>query len=313
MPVRPPRWENQRLEMDRQTAIEQFREERFGESLNAYLGNFSYYRAALERLLETTDNLSTLAEEASAVLADRDLLYASRYLTGPPVSEDDLKVLAEVQLTPSRIRSDPAGTRRIVETILRGLDPERFRWVSEGRAPSPEERCVAVVATAALIASQRTRTGRATDAPRQQEELVKSCLSREGFIKESPHPISNLFEAPDLGRFTGECVVGASRKADIVVRLWDGRVMPIECKVSNSVLNSIKRLTNDAVVKARVWIEDLGRNNVVPVAVLSGVFGIRHLIEAQERGLVLFWAHSLDELVKFVARTRGHHGDDTPG
>ena len=80
--------------------------------------------------------------------------------------------------------------------------------------------------------------------------------------------------------------------------------MPIECKVSNSQVNSIKRLTNDAAVKARIWIEDLGRNNVVPVAVLSGVFGLRHLIEAQERGLALFWAHSLDELLSFVGDTR---------
>ena len=113
-----------------------------------------------------------------------------------------------------------------------------------------------------------------------------------------------MFSAPEVGHFTGECVVGESRKADIVVRLWDGRVMPIECKVSNSQLNSIKRLTNDAAVKARVWIDDLGRNNVVPVAVLSGVFGLRHLIEAQERGLTLFWAHSLEELQSFVYRTK---------
>ena len=304
MSLQPPRWEEQRLEIDRQAAIEQFREERIGESLDVYLRHFAYYRTALQRLLDTTEDLSTLAKEASVVLADRDLLYASRYLMGPPVSEDDLKVLADARLTPSRIRADPAGTGRIVETILRGLDHERFSWVSEGREPSPQERCVAVVATAALIASQRTRTGRATDAPRRQEEMVKSRLVREGFVEEPAHPIPNLFEAPDLGRFTGECVVGASRKADIVLRLWDGRVMPIECKVSNSVLNSIKRLTNDAAVKARVWIDDLGRNNVVPVAVLSGVFGLKHLIEAQERGLTLFWAHSLDELMGFVAHTR---------
>ena len=304
MSLQPPRWEEQRLEIDRRAAIEQFREERIGESLDVYLRHFAYYRTALQRLLDTTEDLSTLAKEASVVLADRDLLYASRYLMGPPVSEDDLKVLADARLTPARIRADPAGTGRIVETILRGLDHERFSWVSEGREPSAQERCVAVVATAALIASQRTRTGRATDAPRRQEEFVKSRLVREGFVEEPAHPIPNLFEAPDLGRFTGECVVGASRKADIVLRLWDGRVMPIECKVSNSVLNSIKRLTNDAAVKARVWIEDLGRNNVVPVAVLSGVFGLKHLIEAQDRGLTLFWAHSLDELTDFVAQTK---------
>ncbi len=275
-----------------------------GESLGAYLEHFAHYRDAIERLLDATDDLAALAAQASTVLADDDLLYASRYLTGPPASADDLRVLADARLTPSSIRADPDAAGRVVETILRGLDPERFAWVRDKREPSAEERRIAVVATAALIASQRVRTGRATDAPRRQETLVKSRLSVAGFIEEGPRPIPNVFAAPDLGRFTGECIVGTTRKADIVVRLWDGRVMPIECKVSNSELNSIKRLTNDALVKARAWIDDLGRNNVVPVAVLSGVFGLRHLSEAQDRGLTLFWAHSLDELLSFVAETR---------
>ena len=232
MPAQPPVWKEARLEADRQIAIEQFREERITESLDAYLGNFAHYRSAIERLLDTTQDLSALAQEASNILADQDLLYTTRYLTGPPVSEDDLKVIADARLTPSQIRTDLAGTGRIVETILRGLDRERFGWVSEKREPSPEERRIAIVATAALLASQRTRTGRVTDAPRQQEELVKARLSSAGFVETPARPIPNLYEAPDLGQFTSECVVGASRKADIVVRLWDGRVMPIERKVA---------------------------------------------------------------------------------
>jgi len=228
---------------------------------------------------------------------------AARYLAGPPVSADDLRVLADARLTPASIRADPGSALRAVETILRGLDRERFAWVAEHRQPSAEERRIAVVATAALIASQRVRTGRQTDAPQRQEALVKSWLADAGFVEEPPRPIPTVFAAPNVGRFTGECVVGASRKADIVVRMWDGRIMPIECKVSNSELNSIKRLTNDAAVKARVWIDDLGRNNVVPVAVLSGVFGLRHLVEAQDRGLTLFWAHSLQELISFISTT----------
>ena len=303
MPAKPPQWDEVRLEADRQIAIGHFRDERMSESLGVYLKNFAHYGAAIERLLNTTDDLGSLAAQASTVLADEDLLYASRYLTGPPVSADDLRVLADMRLTPSSVRSDPEGARRVVETILRGLDRERFAWLPEEREPTVEERRGAIVATAALIASQRARTSRATDAPKRQEALVKSRLSEADFIEEQAQPIPTVFAAPDVGRFTGECIVGASRKADVVVRLWDGRVMPIECKVSNSEVNSIKRLTNDAAVKARIWIEDLGRNNVVPVAVLSGVFGLRHLGEAQDRGLTLFWAHSLDELLSFVRAT----------
>ena len=43
--------------------------------------------------------------------------------------------------------------------------------------------------------------------------------------------------------------------------------MPIECKVSNSATNSIKRLNNDAAVKARIWRGEFGERQVVPSAV----------------------------------------------
>lgn len=304
MPARPPRWPGDRLERDRQRAIDEFRAERMGESLDAYRRSFDEQREAVERLLAESDDLAAFAARAPSILADGELLYAARYLAGPPVSADDLRVLADMALTPSRLRDDAEGARRVAATLLRGLDGERFPWVAAGREPSADERRAAVLATTALIASQRARTQRMNDAPREQEALVKSRLSGAGFVEAPARAIPNLSAAPDMGRFTGECVVGASRKADVVVRLWDGRVMPIECKVSNSEVNSIKRLTNDAAVKARVWIEDLGRNNVVPAAVLSGVFGLPHLVEAQERGLTLFWAHSLDALLDFIEATR---------
>jgi hypothetical protein len=80
--------------------------------------------------------------------------------------------------------------------------------------------------------------------------------------------------------------------------------MPLECKVSNSTLNSIKRLNNDAAVKAVEWVRDFGSRGVVPAAILSGVFKRAHLEYAQERGLSLFWAHDLGELTTWVEGTR---------
>lgn len=95
-----------------------------------------------------------------------------------------------------------------------------------------------------------------------------------------------------------------TRKADFVIGLWDHRRMLIECKVSNSELNSVKRLNNDAAAKAEAWLQDFGRNNVVPAAVLSGVYKINNLIEAQDRGLALFWAHDLSQLEAWLSGTR---------
>jgi hypothetical protein len=79
--------------------------------------------------------------------------------------------------------------------------------------------------------------------------------------------------------------------------------MPIECKVSNSSTNSVKRLNNDAAVKAGSWRTDFGLRQVVPTAVLSGVYKLHNLLDAQERGLTLFWAHDLNRLTDWLART----------
>jgi hypothetical protein len=89
-------------------------------------------------------------------------------------------------------------------------------------------------------------------------------------------------------------------KADIVVRLWDDRILPIECKVSNSALNSMKRLNNDAAVKAVAWRLAFGTHQIVPTAVLGGVYNLASLLNAQEKGLSLIWAHDLSPLAQWI-------------
>jgi hypothetical protein len=76
-------------------------------------------------------------------------------------------------------------------------------------------------------------------------------------------------------------------------------------KVSNSYTNSIKRLNNDTAVKAEVWRHDFGDMNVIPAAVLSGVYKLHNLEDAQRRGLTLLWAHSLEaQLLDWIDMTR---------
>jgi hypothetical protein len=95
-----------------------------------------------------------------------------------------------------------------------------------------------------------------------------------------------------------------SRKADIVTRRWDRRIMALECKVSNSSTNSIKRLNNDAAVKASVWLSEFGTAQTVPAAMLAGVFKRHNLEQAQDRGPALFWSHDLDQPVRFIDSTQ---------
>ena len=300
--IDPPRWSGDVLERERLKAIEIFREERLTEPLARYLKAFDGYAASVDRLMRESGELRSLHDVAQEVLSDADLLEAVRYLAGPPVSADDLMELAETQLTASRLRDDRVAAQRVIETVLDMLDCRRFAWVAENRQPTDGERSAAALASAALMASQRVRTNRANSAKTDQEEAVRSHLAASGLTEVETRDIWTPADAPGRGDFCAESSV-AGRKADVVVGLHDGRVMPIECKVSNSSTNSVKRLNNDAAAKAAEWLRAFGHQGVVPTAVLSGVFKTHNLIQAQDSGLTIFWAHDLAPLTAFVALT----------
>ena len=301
--ISPRRWTEAELEEARLKAVEIFRAERLTEPVERYLRTFDEYVANVDRLMRESDDLRTLRDVAQEVLTDAELLEAVRYLAGPPVSTDDLIELAETKLTASRLRDDAVAARNVVEKILAMLDVRRFAWVAESRPATENERVAAAVASATLMASQRVRTNRANEAKTIQESRVREHLLAFGWTEVPTREIETQANAPGSGEFCAECLV-VGRKADVVVGLHDGRVMPIECKVSNSATNSVKRLNNDAAVKAGVWLEELGPRNVVPVAVLSGVFKTLNLVQAQDRGLTIFWAHDLAPMSQFVSTAR---------
>jgi hypothetical protein len=301
----PPRWSEQQLKTDTDLSRKTFRDERVVEPLENYVEEYDDVRDRIEDLLEMTVDLSRIRDVAVEVMLDARMRETARYLASPPISNDDLKVLAESDLTARSIKKNPDEARLAVEVILTALDRNRFPWVSINREPTEAEREIAMVATASMVGVRRVMTGRANDAKTAQEARVAEQLAAAGLTAVPARPIRTLDDAPHRGEFcAAECLVG-TRKADLTIRLFDGRLMPLECKVSNSYLNSIKRVNNDAAVKAETWIDEFGRLQVVPAAVLSGVFKVKNLEQAQDRGLTLFWAHALDRLVDFVLATRG--------
>jgi hypothetical protein len=303
--VPPPRWGKDQLKEHAAEAVQKFREVRMREPLERYLEQFDSFRGTVGELIEGTVDLSLLRDQAAEQLSQADVLTAVRYLAGPPVSADDLKELAGdgVSLARTRLSRDPEMAKLVVDTVLLGLDRIRFPWIGEDREPTAAEREVAVITTAAMIATQRVQTARRNEAKKEQEAAVAEVLKQNGFTQVPTRAIHNITHFPDVGEFCRESDFGG-RKADLVVRLWDGRVLPLECKVSNSSTNSIKRLNNDAAAKAEVWMTKFGTATVVPGAVLSGVFKIHSLENAQARGLTLFWAHRLDAMIYFIEGTR---------
>ncbi len=114
--------------------------------------------------------------------------------------------------------------------------------------------------------------------------------------------VVTLNHAPTAGEFCRESLLG-NRKADFIIGLYDQRIMPVECKVSNSSTNSVKRLNNDAAAKAEAWFQAFGHVSMVPTAVLSGVYKTHNLMNAQEHGLILFWAHDVAAMTAWIQST----------
>jgi hypothetical protein len=302
----PHAWTIEDLTNDAAEARELFRRERLDEPLALYsefFDSFSpIFHAIISKLPKFTQH-EVDAELMAELVADANARTAFRYLAAPPISEDDLKTLADAKLSKSALLKNPDQAARVRDTVLQILDHHRFPWVKEGRKPVGHERVTAVVASAAMIAAKKVETKRRKDAKDKQEERVKRLLRDLMFDEVPRRNMPLLKDAPEPGQFCGESKLGDTR-ADLVVGLHDRRVMPVECKVSNSEVNSFKRVNHEAAGKARTWLNLFGRKGTVPAAVLSGVFKPANLKTAQAEGLSLFWGHRLSDLADFIKATK---------
>lgn len=301
-PQPPPQWSDAQFSSQALTSISAFRDERLREDLATYTRHYSRALATVNRLFRQTSDLNTLSTNAQLV-NDADMLHAMRYLMGPPISGDDLQTVAQVRLSPAALRTNSTSRDQVVASVLVGLDLNRFPWVGAARVATEIERVSGAHATAALMATQLIATARRNEGKTLQEQKVKDALIAAGFQEVHTRVVRTLVDAPGRGEFCGESLFG-QKKADIVVRLWDDRVMPLECKVSNSATNSVKRLNGDAAAKADVWLRDFGRLQVVPSAVVAGVFNVKNLREAQANGLTVWWSHDLKELTDWIETTK---------
>lgn len=293
----PPRWSDAELEQDRLKAIALFKEERQTEGPRAYSQAFDASEPVVRRLFKVSRDLR--AFEASLVSDDEHLLAAARFLCGPPISEDDLQTLVDDSL--SRRPLDKKVASKLAEVLRSAWDPRRFPWIAEGRNATAAERETAILWTTGLWAAERARTGRRTERSKAQERRVAEALRAAKYeeVPRADRPLEiRTLDDLALGRFARETKL-AGHKCDVPVRLKDGRLLAIECKVSNSAVNSVKRLEHEIGNKANGWRGAF--DQVVPAAVLTGVFKAVNLAKAQdEHHVTLFWEHDLAPLQDVV-------------
>lgn len=300
----PRRWTKQELHDDVALSIVAFRQKRIGEPLSVWRQTYFEKRKMVRRAFEMLALRTPLRPHSRAIASiyRAGLGDVLRYMAAPPISADDLKTLADSTLS-GRNLAQPHQARSVLRILLASLDTVRFPWFKKGARPSVAEWKAAIATTAALLTNQAVATYRRNSGKNEQEEAVKAHLRAMGLSEVAPRVISTMSNAPKAGEFCGESEV-MGEKADVVVSLFDDRLLLIECKVSNSALNSVKRVVHEAGGKAAHWIAQLGKAHAVPAAALSGVFKARNLLQVQDKGLGLFWAHRLDDLSDFIESTK---------
>lgn len=311
MPQQPyPFWTRDELDARRLEARKLYKATWTPTSLQAdYASMKATCLAEVKSLLDATDNLRSLTTDLDffnrgTKKAGKKLVEPARFMTIPLLSEATMEVLGE--------------DRKFAEIVVDFINPERFPWVKTGVKPSQADVDRAAEATAELMALQKVETEKRTaEAKRQEagtkktlelvgltyverEEVAKRAKSAPSYDKKKGIENHNIYALLDLGEFTSEFKV-AGAKCDLPVRLASGFFLPLECKVSGSAVNSIKRLIRETVGKRRAWREEFGRQPFTG-AVLAGVFSMITLETAQEEDMLIFWEHELDALNEFVAR-----------
>ena len=321
----PTIWTQEQLAQQAQVALEEFVTRRLAEPSGRYLAHVKSRRAAIIRLFKALSGIDPNNPDPTIVrnvLLDEELFDSLRYVTGPPVSEDDLGVLVTRKIegiSKTGIKDSDELPVNILQLICKLADPYRFPWVVGRRAPSARERRAAIQTTMLMHASLSLQTERRGHG-KIVEQRLETRLVELGFSKvsgkkpgkpkkgEPPAPMLPSYPAkgkitqpshhPTYPYFYGECTV-YNRKVDLFIALRTGRMIALEAKDSSSGLNSTKRLLNDTAAKAKHY-KDEGGKNIISVALLSGVFKLSDLMAAQTSGLFLVWAHDIDGFIEWI-------------
>lgn len=314
--ARPPAsWTEKELRKDAATARRRFVKERRA-ALSREQSEYANWRA---KFVTTVDGLlvasKDLRELSGTALERREFLDLARYLAVPPISLDDLDTLTDScfglwvnQMTERGSRPSSSEFAAAAAIISERFDHHRAPWLKEGRKPNKGERQAFLEWMGSIPAVSKLTTARRGARSRKQEDLTRSAVKAARYLPATtPGRLRDPAKEMDPGTYSAKSRLLQGTSMDVPVRLVDRHAtgqlfLAIECKVSNSSLNSRKRLL-EVNSKRQTWDSSGVVHRFRTAAVLAGVFDIPRLIEAQDVGILIFWEHRLKDLTEFLRMT----------
>lgn len=290
----PRVWTPEELDASRRLSENLFTGVRKEEGPRAFSATYRELRPRVEALMESTRDFRQV--DAGVFLQDPTAWQPCRYVLAPPVSQEDFWTMvggSKFQRVPPRLAEEVAEAMRPV------IDPVRFPWLEDRRGPTLEEREIAITSTTLMWAAQHLGTIRRGEVSKRQEEETAKSLESAGLTLDPSRAAVTYMDDMSRGTFSKERPL-AGAKCDVPVRLSDGRLMAIECKVSNGPKNGWKRVNREVGGKAETWRIKFGTQALTAV-VLAGSFDLSCLVAAQNAGVSIYWQHELEDLTDFVS------------
>jgi hypothetical protein len=311
VPAPPQRWTEAELKREAEAARRIFVKERrkaVKEELATYRRLVAEYERAARDLLTATSDLTKITGKS---LQRRPLLNIARYAAVPTISKDDLDNLTDAkfgnwlgQTTDRGARPSSAEFNLAAQIVKESLDPVRAPWLSPRRSARAQERKRFATMTAVIPAATGLSSARRNRSAARQEEATRAaCQAAKYQLVEPRGTLTDPEKEMPAASFSNPRTLNRTRM-DVPIRLRDGhgtglKFLAVEAKVSNSALNSRKRLI-EVSEKGAKWDASGKLYSFRTAAVLAGDFSVERLQEAQDGGIWIFWEHRLADLTRFL-------------
>ena len=228
---------------------------------------------------------------------------ALRQLLAPPLSQDQFAIACPAYNKGAENAQRPLSVDRskaVAETFMAWRDRGLTRWLSEDRRPTPSEVRYLIQAVTPLLAGQLHLTAKRTQSSTLQEEAVVSLLLSKGWERLASRVVDEraTLKARQFMKKTRYATETRPQEVDIACGLGATMVLAMECKVSNDVTNSVKRI-NDVLKKATAWRGHWG-TFVRPAALLQGMVGYKDVERLTHAGVSVFWSHDLPRFERWL-------------
>lgn len=151
----------------------------------------------------------------------------------------------------------------------------------------------------------KVATARRIESSARQEEAIRAAAVAARYESVSPPgTLTDPINQMPPGSFATGTRRLSGTNMDVPIRLREGHptgllFLAVEAKVSNSTINSRKRLL-EVTRKRETWDASGQIYSFRTAAVLAGTFDVPRLLEAQEAGVMIFWEHRLEDLTAFL-------------